>query len=84
MRFFKFFKAWALTGPLTWISKQRSSVLHANLQLTAVGGQCATGPKKVALRTAKLIVPGLLIVLFMGSLAAPAPEQKRNDRGLVR
>ena len=65
MRLFKFFKVGALTGPLARISKQCWSWLHANLQLTAVGGQCATGAKKAALRTAKLIVPGLLIVLFI-------------------
>ena len=33
MRLSKFFKAWALAGPLARISAQRSSLLPANLQL---------------------------------------------------
>lgn len=34
MRLFKFFKVWALTGPLPWISKQRSSVFLTLLLLS--------------------------------------------------
>ena len=37
MRLFKFFKAWALTGPPARMSPQRLSVLPANLQLAALG-----------------------------------------------
>ena len=37
MRLFKFFKAWALTGPPARMSQQRLSVLPANLKSTAVG-----------------------------------------------
>ena len=37
MRLFKFFKVWALTGPLARISKQCLSGLPANFQSTALG-----------------------------------------------
>ena len=37
MRLYKFFKAWAPTGPPARISQQCLSMLHADLQLAAVG-----------------------------------------------